>query len=198
MFLPQTCWITEVHGCALDSIKPMLMYECAGAGLGLSVDEGDSCKSKQSQAAPAEYEIIGADEQVLKENMEQLNVSAGCMLVLCISTCLLAEATELPAVVGHLGSLEELVEHAPALLSLCVDFSEQVCLVPHLYIAVACLLQLLMQRVLLLSLCMLNLFRSSSSRTPSLSRSLPAPYRITASVLEYFNHMKKHTSFPCG
>lgn len=110
----------------MHSSSFMLTHRSACPGLGLSVDEGDRYKSKQPQSCPAEYEIRGEDEQVLKDNMEQLNVSAGCMLVLCISTCLLAEATELPAVVLHLGSLQELVEHAPALLNLCVDFSEQV------------------------------------------------------------------------
>lgn len=112
-------------------ISSVLTLRPACSGLGLSVDEGDRCTHKQPQRGPAEYEIRGEEEQVLKENMEQLNVSAGCMLVLCISTCLLAEATELPAVVLHLGSLGDLVEHAPALLNLCVDFSEQVPLAAH-------------------------------------------------------------------
>jgi hypothetical protein len=110
-------------------LKPQEQQHVLATGLGITVDGvEDSKSSKHSQSGPTapEYEIKGEDEQVLKDNMEQLNVSAGCMLVLCISTCLLAEATEVPAVMLHLGSKEDLLEHGPALLNLCVDFSEQV------------------------------------------------------------------------
>lgn len=97
------------------------------AGLGLSVDDDEGTDGTSAVGAEPEFEITGHYEAVLKSNMEQLQWTALSMLLLSLSTCLLAVAQDLPVRWLSDPAHFQLSESAcQDLVAFGVDLSEQV------------------------------------------------------------------------
>lgn len=106
--------------------------------MGISVK--DAAGVAREAPAEEEFEIRGVHETVLKNNMEQLQWTALSVLLLALSTALLATAQDLPANVvleSASGELAEMQETLPEALSVTADFWEQVCRPSHLFFAKA-------------------------------------------------------------
>jgi hypothetical protein len=109
----------------------LLLTHTNATGMGISVDEVDLSSNGAEQALKEaerpEFEIQGVFETVLKNNMEQLQWTSLSVMLLSLSTSLLAVAQDIPAhIVASKHHLTVAGESLPDVVAFSVDLSEQV------------------------------------------------------------------------